>query len=158
VSALLDSLMTESDDKRLIEKLAQAEWPTSAAAAKRSLESAEQVGRMLHNTNWDVVRALRTVTDNRKDEAVALLERLRDTAARDELAASLVTELPVIQREAIRLFTVTPPVRPEPEPEPDKGGRVTVRAEEVEEALKQVRQVAQKHAGKRITVTWKVEE
>ncbi|MBY9075953.1 DUF6079 family protein [Nocardioides sp. WL0053] len=159
VSALLDSLMTESDDKRLIEKLARAAWPTSAAAAKRSLETAEQVGRTLHNANWDVLRALRTVADNRKDEAVALLERLSDAAARDELSASLVSELPVIQREAIRLFTVTPPpLPPPPPPPPGGGGSLKVPAGEIEEALGRVRKTAEEHPGKNIKVTWQVEE
>jgi hypothetical protein len=150
-----DALMVESDDSKVVSLLASAQWPTSPAAGRRSLESAGQVSQALHRANWEVLRALTSVTDKRKDEAVALRGRLRDVATRDELAASLSSELPAVERAAIRLLTVTPPPPPPPPPA-EEHGEVTVSTELVDEVLNEIREAAERHKGATMTVTWQV--
>jgi hypothetical protein len=160
VRTLLDALQAEGDDLKLVESLAAVTWPTSAAAARRSLDSAQQVGRRLRDSQWDVFRALGRVVGERADAARSLLERLADTASRDELAASLASDLPEVQREAIRVLTAEPNGGHEPKVEPGGGTgsteTLTVRSDDIETALARIRAAAAGHDGS-ITVTWRLD-
>lgn len=157
VRTLLDALMTEPDDLEVVQALADAQWPTTAQAARRSIDSMGKLAAVLRNTQWEVVRALSGLTDERKDDAETLLSRLTDTAKRDELSASLVTDLPVIQREAITLITKVGPVPPPPPPlPPSAGGQRTVPAGDVGTVLEEVRKAAERHTGS-VTITWRLD-
>jgi hypothetical protein len=109
VRQLLDRLLVEADDAAVVEVLADASTPTTATAAFRSMTTSRAVARALHSTQWDVVRALSTITDSRADEARSLQERLADTAGRDELAAGLADRLREVSAAAVRLLTQTAP-------------------------------------------------
>jgi hypothetical protein len=101
---------------------------------------------VLRKAHWEVIRSLAGVQDARRDEALALRDQLRDTAMRDEMSASLQTDLPDVQREAIRLLTTPRP--------PDTSGSVTVPVGELESALDKVRDAARDLSGGEVTITW----
>jgi hypothetical protein len=158
VRTLLDEMLLQGDDLDMIATLAAATWPTTAAAARRSIESMTALGEVLMRTQWEVVRALRAITDDRADEAKSLLDRLADTAARDEFSANLLTVLPAVQREAVSLIARTPSPPPGPvklPPLADPSERtVTVPVGDLDDVVADLQKAAEGHTGS-VTVTWR---
>ena len=70
----------------------------------------------------------------------------------DELAASLVTAFPTIERDAVKLIAVRPP----PPPPPPPGETRTVRADQIDGVLDELRDAAAGHQGS-VTVTWRLD-
>lgn len=160
VKSLLENVKTHVDPADIVQLVADVDWPTSAEAAQRSLTSAPAVTKSLHAANWEVLRALASVTDARRDAATSLIARLRDAARHDELSSGLADELRSVERDAVRLLTLTAPAPVPPalvEPSPAHGGgTVSVAAQDVEQALTAIRQVAAEHPDATLTVTWQV--
>ncbi len=108
VGSLLTAL-TEAPDRDVPGVLAAASWSSSAAAARRAMETAPAVARRLAETQWSVFASLTSLDGDRLQEARRLLGRTRDLLAHDELAAPLVPGLAQLEREAVQLITAVPP-------------------------------------------------
>ncbi|WP_168929655.1 phage resistance protein [Nocardioides sp. GY 10127] len=157
----------EASDADVPTVLAAAAWTSSAAAARRSMEQAGAVTRVLEQAQWHVFVSLGAITDERADRARDVLGRARDLLAHDELAASVVTGLAALDREAVRLLTtappppvtppgppVSPPVTPPVPPRP--GAQVReVDADSVERVLDEIRAAL---GDGRLRITWEPTE
>ena len=107
--ALVDSVSSGRDEP--IGALNAAAVPTTAAAMGASLKSAASVTMALDASGWVVFDGLRQIEDDRKPQAQAIVDRLREVLNADEHAMSLGSELPVLQHRAVALLA-----RPLPKP------------------------------------------
>ena len=149
--SLLEQLANDPEDLAVVAMLAAAQWPTTAAAAKRSLETESSVSAALERANWQVFSALRTVGPDKQAEATTLLEELRDTARHDELVLPLPPVLASVAERGLTLLTE------EPDPRPDVvTGSTTVQTEQIDAAVTVLRDAVAKTAGT-VTVSWRIE-
>lgn len=160
VSALLDAISSQVDELRVVDLLGEAAWSSTVVAARRSMESATTVHAGLVNQDWGVIRAVRGITDHRSDDATTIMEKMRDVASRDELAASLVPAL-IEARDAARALLVAPAPDPAPEPTPTPAPAptrsVSGSAEQLEDLLGVLReQIAAGNVG-RVRIWWSEE-
>lgn len=147
VGSLLTAL-AEAPDRDVPEVLAAASWSSSAAAARRAMETAPAVARRLAETQWTVFASLTSLDGDRLQEARRLLGRARDLLAHDELAAPLVPGLAQLEREAVQLITAVPPP---PQPAASEVHERTVGADGLKSLLEEMR----KEVGEgRLRVTW----
>ncbi|NYG54950.1 phage resistance protein [Nocardioides perillae] len=154
--SLVEAVRSTPADADVLRLLASVEWPSTAEAARRSLEQAAGVARALRSANWEVLRVLRAVEDHRRDQAESLARRLEDAARHDEMATSLPPELTTVEREAVRLLAVTPPTPPTPPP-PPAGERRTVVARDIAQVLDELRAAAAAQPDATVVVTWTVQ-
>lgn len=156
VRTLLDALAVETDDNAVVTRLADAEWPTTAPAAERSLTQAAAVTTSLESAQWQVVASLSRLSDQRQDRALSLVAELADAARRDELSESLPPVLKKVVSRGIALITDVPePKKPQtttlvPENE------IVVEPGQMEEAVVRLRDVAAEHPEARIVISWEV--
>lgn len=109
---LVDALCA-AEGVPVIEGLARAAVDTSASAMGTSLKSCQTLGEKLRQTNWQLLEAVRQLTDQRKTEADAIWTGLRDTAQKDEYVIPLESYLRIAESKAIALLaavSVPPPV------------------------------------------------
>ena len=111
VRSLLDDLVVTADDGDVVTRLAATTWPTTAAAARRSLDTAQTVADALRGAQWQVFGGLASVTDERVDEARSLLLELVDVSRRDELSAALAPVLGSVASRGLTLLTRNEPRR-----------------------------------------------
>ncbi|MEI6779281.1 MAG: phage resistance protein [Verrucomicrobiota bacterium] len=111
--ALIDSLAT-AEGVPVIEGLARAAVETSASAMGTSLKSCQALGEKLRQTNWQLLEAVRQLTDHRKTEAEAIWAALKDAAQKDEYVMPLESSLRTAESRAIALLAAVtvPPVAP----------------------------------------------
>ena len=101
----------------MVEALARAAVETSASAMGTSLKSCQALGEKLRQTNWQLLEAVRQLTDRRKPEADSIWSTLKDAAQKDEYVMPLETSLRAAESRAIALLSAvtappTPPVTP----------------------------------------------
>jgi hypothetical protein len=111
---LVDAL-SGAEGVAVIEGLARATVDTSASAMGTSLKSCQALGEKLRQTNWQLLEAVRQLTDQRKTEADAIWAGLKDTAQKDEYVVPLESYLRTAESKAIALLaavSVPPPVPP----------------------------------------------
>ena len=115
--ALIDSLAT-AEGVPAIEGLARAAVETSASAMGTSLKSCQALGEKLRQTNWQLLEAVRQLTDHRKTESEAIWSALKDATQTDEYVMPLESSLRTAESRSIALLAavpvppVTPPVTP----------------------------------------------
>jgi len=151
LSDLLGSLTSEVDDLRVVELLAGASWTTTVAAARRSLDTAAAIKTALVGEDWEAIRALRQIVDQRKDEATTILAKLADTAGRDELAAALIPVLDATRTEARQLLVVTPEPTPHPKPQATS---VTTSVDAVDAVLADLAKQIRDSGESAVTIWW----
>ena len=84
-----------------------------------SLKSAEKICRALDGGDWDIFRAIRELTDDRKATADEIIAELCAALAADEVALPLLPKLEVCRRRALQLLTkAAPPPPPTAAPTP----------------------------------------
>jgi hypothetical protein len=114
---LMDSL-SAAEGVPIIEGLARATVETSASAMGTSLKSCQTLGEKLRQTNWQLLDAVRQLTDHRKLEAETIWAALKDAAQKDEYVVPLESALRTAESRAIALLAavtvapVVPPVTP----------------------------------------------
>lgn len=158
VRSLLDDLVVTADDGDVVTRLAATTWPTTAAAARRSLDTAQTVADALRGAQWQVFGGLASVTDERVDEARSLLLELVDVSRRDELSAALAPVLGSVATRGLTLLTSNqPPPPPPPGPGPQPvSGRTTVSVARLDEAVARLRAAAQEHPEGQVLLTWEI--
>ena len=153
VGALLDAVGEASSDQEVVAAVARVEWPSSAAAAKRSLESAARVVGAIQEAHWDVLRRLADATDERRDRARSLLGRLSEAWIRDGLGLARhgAAGCGAAGCRPADSHAATPAA---------VCGRQerTVPASEVNGVLDEIRAAADQAREGRIAITWVVEE
>lgn len=112
---LLDALCA-AEGVPVIEGLARATLETSPSAMGTSLKSCQALGEKLRQTNWQLLEAVRQLTDHRKTEAEAIWAALKDAAQKDEYVVPLESSLKTAESRAIALLSAVtvPPVPPAP--------------------------------------------
>lgn len=108
VRSLVDWVVENTDDVGLVDRLASEVWPTSAAAAGRSLQTAGDVSQALSKAKWNMLRRVRAIDDDRRDEADAVQTNLADAASRDELSAPLIDALESAETRAAEILAQAP--------------------------------------------------
>jgi hypothetical protein len=111
---VVDSLCA-AEGVPVIEGLARATVETSASAMGTSLKSCQALGEKLRQTNWQLLEAVRQLTDHRKPEADALWSELKDAAQKDEYVVPLESSLRTAESRAIALLAAVS-VAPTPQP------------------------------------------
>jgi hypothetical protein len=111
--ALVEACVVAGDPVALVQRLAEAELPTSAQAVGTSLSRASEVARLLDDPRWMAIeRLLGATPSDRPDSALAAL---REALTHDEFSEPL---LPAVESAyAASLAGLTTP-RAEPPPEP----------------------------------------
>jgi hypothetical protein len=121
--ALVDSLCA-ADGVPVIEALSRATVDTSASAMGTSLKSSQALGEKLRQTNWQLLEAVRQLTDHRRIEAEAIWTGLKDTAQKDEYVVPLETHLRTAESKAIALLAAVSVPPPGQTATPGGGGTV----------------------------------
>jgi len=118
VAELVEALAGKGPNE-LVHEIATATPRTSAAAMGNSLKSAEKICRALDGGDWDIFRAIRELTDDRKATADEIIAELCAALAADEVALPLLPKLEVCRRRALQLLTkAAPPPPPTAAPTP----------------------------------------
>lgn len=110
--------MAAAADEGLIAALAGATLETSEAAVGRSLAQATACAEALNQTRWEVLDALPTLSDQRAPAAQSIQQRLSELLLTDEHVLPMRARLAELERDALRLLTVSPPPPPPPPPPP----------------------------------------
>jgi hypothetical protein len=174
---LLDQLTRETDDVVLVELLASADLgAVDDTTASRSMSTARSVASALARTQWSVLDAVAKLTDDRAEQAQALLEQLAEAAEREQMHRDLIVELDKAVRLGVQFLTenrppvpVSPPTQPlppapvpptpPPPPPPGAGGERVVRDRaELREADAVIEELLERNPGKAVRVTWTVQE
>lgn len=113
--ALLATLHAASDTD-LVETLANAAVETSEAAVGRSIGQALSVVDALSNAKWNIFDAISDLQDHRRVAATAITARLSEALGSEEHVIALKAKLEELERDAVRLLTVTAPPPPAPPP------------------------------------------
>ncbi|HOW67656.1 MAG TPA: HNH endonuclease signature motif containing protein, partial [Verrucomicrobiota bacterium] len=111
--ALMDSLCA-AEGVPVIEGLARATVETSASAMGTSLKSCQALGEKLRQTNWQLLEAVRQLTDHRKAQADDIWSGLKDAAQKDEYVMPLESSLRTAESRAIALLAAVPVTPPPP--------------------------------------------
>jgi hypothetical protein len=163
---LADRLTRTTDKLTIVRLLAQASLPATPAAVAQSLSSAEQNVRALSSYRWDRLTELHSGaagTDPRSREAAAILDRLRDAVAANEIVTPLRSALTTAEDEAfawaMRGRPPEPPTPPPPSPSPAPAGRVLRPAGgDDAQLIADVGGFLAAHADDEVEVTWRVVE
>jgi len=150
------------DGVTLVERLAQAGFGTGAAAAGKSMASAETVTAALGSFEWDRLAPLRQAMASegpRAASAAAIIARLQDALVADEIVTAVGPALRRADREIFEWLAGDPPPPPPPPPPGGSAGsaRRRVGASD-DELLRQVREFLESHADRDVDVTWQVRE
>lgn len=115
--ALLAGLNAASDAD-LVQALATAPTETSEAAVGRSIAQANNVVEALASAKWNIFDAMGDLKDHRQSAAQSILQLLAEALGRDEHVIPLKLRLEELDRDAVRLLTVTAVVPPPADPLP----------------------------------------
>jgi len=110
----MDSL-SAAEGVPVIEAFARATVETSSSAMGTSLKSSQALGEKLRQTNWQLLEAVRQLTDHRKTQADDIWSGLKDAVQKDEYVMPLESSLRTAESRAIALLatvSVTPPPPP----------------------------------------------
>ncbi|WP_405393439.1 hypothetical protein [Microbispora hainanensis] len=152
-AALVSTLAAESDGTSLAESLANASMGVTEQVLGRSLKSAGQVLRALEEMDWGLLDAIAVIKDDQ--QAISILERLREAARHNEFQESLGPVLSQARRHAQMLLASRVKPKPDPKPDPKPGPQsITVAGREIDKAVQALRAFADKHPDMQITVTW----
>ncbi|GAA4393356.1 hypothetical protein GCM10023153_13220 [Ornithinibacter aureus] len=166
LTAELVAQLRHLDGVTLVERLAQAGFGTGAAAAGKSMASADSVTAALGSFEWDRLAPLRQAMASegpRAASAAAIIARMQDALVADEIVTAVGPALRRADREIFEWLAGDPsPTPPPPPPPPPPGGsagsaRRTVGSSD-DELLRQVREFLQSHADRDVDVTWQVRE
>ncbi|MFD0576158.1 phage resistance protein [Dactylosporangium darangshiense] len=180
--ALLDTVVDELDDVVLVELLAEPDLgEAEPVTASVYLTRATALTEALARTPWNMLSTVAGLRDDRAEEGRLLLEKLADSARREQLHADLAEALSTAAHEATELLArtppsmVTPPVAvptvvtpPAADPPPATpsitpplvrtGGEVTISDDaSFEDAVARLRRFREANAGRRVRVEWSVE-
>lgn len=171
---LLERLARETDDVALVDELVGYALPCTDQAAGRSVKSARALVEALSRTEWHLLKSIRSISDERAEEARTILDQLADTARRDEFEAGLEARLDAALREASSLLA-RPSATPEatkpaefshPSPQPADDQTPTSRTDEMlvrnrddlDRTVSRIADALADHPGKNVRVTWQVTE
>jgi hypothetical protein len=156
------------DGVALVERLAGAGFGSGAAAAGKSMASAEQVAAALRGFQWDRLAPIRQGMQGegeRADAAAGILTRLQNALRADELVTGIAGALRTADSD---IFTwLTPPVAiPTQQPnrapapiDPHHGGRARrAPGASNDDLLREVRQFLERNADREVDVSWQVRE
>jgi hypothetical protein len=148
---LLQAVDRAQDGASLVDLLDSVSLPCSDTAMGRSMAHAGALTRAINNVPWIQFDALGSIRDDRAAPAGAILERLRRGGAADEFQAELGPVLREAGQQAAELLARGAERRSAP-------NSTILEADRVAEVLPRLQEFARQHAGKRIRVTWSVEE
>ncbi|WP_327009669.1 phage resistance protein [Dactylosporangium sp. NBC_01737] len=183
VAALLDEIVNEHDDVVLVEVLADPDLgDVDAVTASKYLVEGKTQTEELVRTSWHLLSTVAGLQDARAEEARVLLDKLADSARREQLHADLADALRTAVREATDLLAralppppplppvVTPPVVTPPAVDPPvvdppvvpplvrTGGEADVSDDaSFDKAVASLRRFRDEHPGRRIRLEWSVE-
>jgi hypothetical protein len=98
-------------DADLVQAFANASLETSEAAVGRSLGQAQSVAGALNNARWDIIDAVKDLTDHRQTAAASIVGRLVEALGSEEHVIPLKSKLEELERDAVRLLTVAAPAQ-----------------------------------------------
>lgn len=154
------------DGVALVERLARAGFGSGAAAAGRSMASAEQVSTALRGFQWDRLAPVRQAMQGegeRADAAAGIITRLQQALGADEITSNAAKALQTADREIFEWLAAAKPVAPPrvapPTVAPDLGGHARrAPGASNDDLLRQVRQFLESHSDRDVDVTWQVRE
>ncbi|MGY1621051.1 DUF6079 family protein [Geodermatophilus sp. SYSU D00965] len=147
----------DGDDLTVIAALAGTDLPVTEVVVSKSLTAAADVATAVESTNWTLLRGLEGLTDDRRQSAEQVLQRLREVAAHDEHAAALAPALKEAVRRASELLVApTPPPAPRATSATAVVHRVTGRDREA--VARQLAEYMDAHAEELLEITWRVVE
>jgi hypothetical protein len=143
--------------------LASTDLPTTAAALGTSVAQAVAVSDELHRMNWDLLRAVTELDDRWKADAEAIVGRLGEALAADELVIDLVPRLRDADRAATDLLArasrqSAPVLVPGPVPAPSPGGTAQGQFDQAaaEPQLEEIRRRLRSEA--KLELTWQFKD
>jgi hypothetical protein len=177
--AVMELLEAVSDARptSVVETLATITPQTSEAAMGSSYASAGVVVAALSGTQWKLFDSMRSLQDERKTAAEAIIDRVKEALRSDQHVVDLGPILRVEQSKAIDLLTppstkgtekegetgaggttVTPPSTKVGKKVVDRGSREDLTLAEAEGELSRLRQQIKGKQSARLNVSWVVEE
>jgi hypothetical protein len=183
-ATLVEGLAAARDDLALVVRLASARHPAADQVVGRSLARAQAVVQALRRAQWQLMRAIADVRDERQTRARRVLEDLAAAGAAEEFEVGLEAALEAAQREAAQLLarpvaapaapsapaapapsrvspaaaTPTPRVEaPAPPASPERGSLVVATPDEVLNAMVPLEAFLRRHPGRRVRVSWELE-
>ncbi|MER7277967.1 phage resistance protein [Dactylosporangium sp. NPDC000244] len=178
VVALLDAVVDELDDVVVVDLLADPDLGgVEPVTASVYLTRAAALTEALARTPWNMLSTVAGLQDDRAEAARLLLEKLADSARREQVHADLAEALSTAAHEATELLARTPPpvIVPPPVVDPPvvtppvvtppvtpplvrTGGEATIADDaSFDEAVAKLRSFRAANAGRRIRVEWSVE-
>lgn len=156
---LLGEIKRAHRDSDVIDVVAGALLPAEDHIVARSMTEAGNVVHAVTNTPWELIRALREVNDDRRDEAQEILRRLKEASEVDEFQQGLpdAVHQAWAAASAVLTTTVIPPGQPVTPPSAAEPDSQIVDAGDLNPALSALRQFADKHPEARIRVSWRIE-
>jgi hypothetical protein len=131
------------------------------------MKTAGPIVAALTRTQWTLLTAVATLTDERAERARALLDQLADAAQRDQFQSDLVAALDSAVKAASELLAaaVTVTIIDKPGRTDDvtvtvssaRGEKVVADAGDVAAVADEIGKALSDHPGKRVRVTWRVE-
>ncbi|EWT07978.1 phage resistance protein [Intrasporangium chromatireducens Q5-1] len=153
------------DGVALVQRIATAGFGTGAAAAGKSLSSAEAVTMALRSFEWDRLAPVRQAMQGEGEEsdtAAGIVQRLQKAIGGDEIVSAAATALGQADREIFEWLARRRPPKPDPTPPPlDSSIRGNARrapGASNDELLRQVRQFLESHGDREVDVSWQVRE
>jgi hypothetical protein len=169
-------LLAACDSKEptaVVDAVAHATIETNSTAMGKSLKSAKAILNCLEETRWDLFAAVAKIQDHRKPDADTLIRDVGSWLKVDEhaLAGGLANKLSEAVGRAIKLFTPTQELEPEPKlpkidqskPKPgwkqvNSGGKARMSNTESISETKSILESLEQNRKLRLTVQWTLEE
>lgn len=156
---LLQAVDRARDATSLVDLLDSVSLPCSDPAMGRSMAQAGALARVINNVSWVQFDALDSVRDERAAAAGDILGRVKRAGAADEFQVELTPALQTAAQKGAELLAqgaARPPVTGDRPPQVTDS--VVLASEHVGEVVPRLQEFARRHAGKRIRVTWGIEE
>jgi hypothetical protein len=116
--------LTQAEDDRLVNVLANLALETSEAAVAKVLGSLDALLLVMHQAQWGVFRSLAGISDQRTSAARTVLDQLGEALAHDEHVQPLKEVLTRLESKALEVLSsaIPPGGREPPRPDPPSGG------------------------------------
>jgi len=111
-SALLKSLKNTGGELAFVKLLAGQALTAKPLVLSHSMKTATAVTSAVMGIQWDLFKALQSLTDIRAAAAKVIVDELKDTFTRDEYAVGFQAKLTELIGRAIKLLAATPPAPP----------------------------------------------
>ena len=166
---LVEAILNAKDG-RLVEATSGVKLDASEDAVEKSVRKAPALLTTLESIKWDLLEAVRKLTEYRRERGEAIWAAVKDAFERDEYAVALGPALQEAESNAVRLLAEPPPRSPEPpkprpgdDGEPKPGYTIILQGQDDEmtekqmtKAVEEIRRALQSDKAARVKLTWEV--